>query len=135
MSNLERIKKKVRRQQVSKPDSDPKSLPVEHETDSDNSSWNLEELQGNRNEEAEFNSDSSENIETSKLPTEVEGFNADASVGGISYVPIPPTNQKINTTTLQQTIISSLDPVSVHQWEQETRALENAGVINSPSRR
>ena len=49
-------------------------------------------------------------------------------------VNIPPF-ATINTTTLQQTIISSLNPVSVRIWEQERKALENAGVNNPLSHR
>ena len=60
--------------------------------------------------------------------TEVGGFNADASKGGILHVPVPPSTTTINTTTLQQTIISSLGPVSVQIWEQEQKVLENVGV-------
>ena len=111
MSTLERIRKEVKRQQVSKPDSDPNPLPVEYENDYDNFSWNLEELQGNRNEDVGINSPSSKmepleisseggNTNTSKYPTEVEGFSADASEGVISFVPIPPSTTTINTTTL-----------------------------------
>ena len=53
----------------------------------------------------------------------------------MTYVPIPPTKTTINTTTLQQTIISSLDPVSIHVFEQESQALGNANVSNAPSHR
>ena len=50
---------------------------------------------------------------------------------------IPPitNNPTINTTTLQQTIISSLDSETVRQWEQEQRALQNAGFNDPPSYR
>ena len=37
----------------------------------------------------------------------------------------------INTTTLPQTIISSLDPVTVRAFEQETRALETFAFANA----
>ena len=37
--------------------------------------------------------------------------------------------------TSPQTIISSLDPVSVRVFEQETQALANANVSNAPSHR
>ena len=146
MWSKKRIGKKAKRQPVSKPDIDLKILPND-EHDSNESSWGYqEELQGNRNEGVRINSPSSGieplensneggNTNTTKHPTEVKGFNADASEGGISFVRIPPATTTINTTTLQQTIISSLDPVRVRVWEQETTALENAGVINSPSHR
>ena len=105
----------AKRQPISKPDADPRILPNE-DNDSDHSSWGFrEELQRNQNEDVEINSQSSENEQnentsegrntnTAKLPTEVEGFNADASEGGISFVPIPPAKITINTTRPQQTI-------------------------------
>ena len=143
MASKGRIGKRAKRQSVSAPESDPTILPGDKH-DSDNSSWGyLEVLQGNRNEGVGINSPPSDteklsedgNTDTSKYPMEVEGFNAHASEVGTSFVPIPPSTTTINTTTLQQTIISSLDPVSVRIWEQEQKALVNAGANNPPSHR
>ena len=137
MASKERIGKRAKRQPVSALDSDPTILPGD-EHDSDDSSWGYREvLQGNRNECVGINSSPFDteklseggNSDNSKYPTEVEGFNADA-VGGI-----PLSTTTINTTTLQLTIISSLDPVSVRIWEQEQKALVNAGINNPPSHR
>ena len=77
----------------------------------DDSSWSYrEELQGNRDEGMRIISPPSKTEQlneggytnAAKHPTEVEGFHADASEGGISHVNIPPSTTTINTTTLQQ---------------------------------
>ena len=65
----------------------------------------------------------------------MEGLTANPSEEGLIFVPIPPTTSTINTTSLPQTIIKSLDPESVRVFENETRTLQNANVSNAPFHR
>ena len=114
MSATERIKKKARRQPVSKP-SQPTQVADSY---SKNSTWNHDELMGERNEE-----NPSAINENTQYPSEAEGLIANPSEGGLTFVPILPAKSTINTTSLPQTIIKSLDPESVRVFENAIRAL------------
>ena len=73
--------------------------------------------------------------ENTHYPSEAEGLIANPSEEGLTFVPIPPAKSTINTTSLPQTIIKSLNPESVRVFQNETRALKNANVSNAPSHR